>query len=80
MLSHKKIATLHQVLPSFHRMIAAWRRQKVALPLYAHVIDAGIAKLQQYLNEIDGVPAYTLALCTSLTLHSTSPVSMLIAW
>ncbi|RXW21072.1 hypothetical protein EST38_g4780 [Candolleomyces aberdarensis] len=61
-LSHEKIPTLYQALPHFHRMIAAWQSKKAVMPRYRTVIDAGIAKLEEYLDEIDDIPAYTLAI------------------
>jgi hypothetical protein len=62
-LLHKKILNLHQVLTSFHQMIAVWEHLKKTMPFYASVIDAGVTKLNQYWNSVKDVLAYTLAQC-----------------
>jgi hypothetical protein len=64
LLSYEKIPTLYQALPHFHRMVAAWERKRELMPRYENVIDAGIKKLQDYLDNIEGIPAYTLAIRT----------------
>ena len=45
-------------------MIAAWKRKKELMPQYVNIIDAGINKLEDYLDEIEDIPAYTLAIRT----------------
>jgi hypothetical protein len=45
-------------------MIAAWERQKELLPRYRNIIDMGIEKLTDYVEEIEEIPAYTLAIRT----------------
>ncbi|RXW14039.1 hypothetical protein EST38_g11815 [Candolleomyces aberdarensis] len=68
LLSYEKIPTLYQALPHFHRMVAAWERKKESMPRYENVIDAGIKKLQDYLDNIEGIPAYTLAILVTPTI------------
>ncbi|RXW12705.1 hypothetical protein EST38_g13150 [Candolleomyces aberdarensis] len=61
-LSHEKVPALYQALPHFHRMIAAWERQKELMPHYRNIINMGIEKLTDYVEEIEEIPAYTLAI------------------
>ncbi|KAJ3563636.1 hypothetical protein NP233_g8817 [Leucocoprinus birnbaumii] len=61
-LSAEKTPTLCEVLPSFTAMIQAWQRLQVKFPAYSLIIEAGIAKLEQYQNRIKDIPAYTLAI------------------
>ncbi|KAJ2922050.1 hypothetical protein H1R20_g15043, partial [Candolleomyces eurysporus] len=41
---------------------SAWNRMKDLMPRYASIINAGITKLEDYLQDVEDVPAYTLAI------------------
>ncbi|KAJ2921800.1 hypothetical protein H1R20_g15297, partial [Candolleomyces eurysporus] len=70
-LSHEKIPTLYQALPHFHRMVGAWKRKKEEMPQYRNIINVGISKLEDYLDNIKDVPAYTLAILITPTIKLT---------
>lgn len=62
-LSAEKTPTLCNSLPSFKAMIAVWEDMKIKMPSYAHVIDAGIAKLEDYEERTSLAPAHVLSMC-----------------
>ncbi|KAH6906874.1 ribonuclease H-like domain-containing protein [Coprinopsis sp. MPI-PUGE-AT-0042] len=63
-LSSEKTPTLHHALPCFQAMVAKWKAMANEKPLFADIINAGIEKLEEYMEVIAEVPAYTLAICT----------------
>lgn len=61
-LSSEKTPTLHHALPSFRGMITTWTAMRAKKPQFASIIDAGIEKLEEYMEMVEDVPAYTLAI------------------
>ena len=43
-------------------MNKVWNEQKVEMPNVAHIIDAGLKKLEEYRERVDLVPAYVGAM------------------
>ncbi|TFK17492.1 hypothetical protein FA15DRAFT_604971, partial [Coprinopsis marcescibilis] len=80
MLSHEATPTLHGALPSFQKMINWWELYQHEFLAFEHIIEPGIMKLRDYIDEIKNVPAYTLAMGTchySVSYCFTCPLSCL---
>lgn len=54
--------TLCEALPSFEAMKVRWEQQQREMPEAAHIIAAGLEKLEEYHEYTGPVPAYTLAM------------------
>jgi hypothetical protein len=68
-LSAEKCPTLCSTLPAFEGLLAKLReyQDKHDLDVF-DILEDGINKLQEYQQETDNVPAYTLAICKFLSL------------
>ncbi|KAF5373365.1 hypothetical protein D9757_009741 [Collybiopsis confluens] len=61
-LSAEKTPTLCDAIPAFEAMVAKWSDLKSIYPRLSYALEAGLAKLQDYINLVRPVPAYTLAM------------------
>ena len=50
-------------------MKSVWNKQKVEMPNVAHIINAGLDKLDEYQERIDLVPTYVGAMSTCYVFH-----------
>ncbi|KAF5332393.1 hypothetical protein D9758_017371 [Tetrapyrgos nigripes] len=79
-LSGEKTPTLSFAVPSYEAMVTKWEKLKDALPQYATVIDAGIAKLHKYCDHVEASDTYTLAMTEAkqLFLHEVESYSAVV--
>ena len=61
-LSFEKTPTLSYTLPSFHAVIRRWKQLQRERPETVSIIQPGLDKLDDYVNRILDIPAYTLAM------------------
>ena len=61
-LSGEKTPTLGISLVAFEAMAARWKQHRDKNPKFAHVIDAGLDKLDEYYNYAQEVPTNTIAM------------------
>lgn len=63
MLSAEKTPTLYGTLPAFQKLISRLQKLRSEEDLEVYdIIQDGIRKLEQYQQETESVPAYTLAI------------------
>lgn len=67
--------TLCDAIPAFKAMKSVWNKQKVEMPDVAHIIDAGLKKLDEYRERADLVPTYVGA----MSMHNVLSLSLLLA-
>jgi hypothetical protein len=79
-LSSDMTPTLCDAIPAFEAMKSIWNKQKVEMPDVAHIIDAGLKKLDEYRERADLVPAYVgaMSMCNVLSLISLFDVHLLV--
>ena len=65
-LSAEKTHTLCNVLPSFEGLKSKWEEYQEDHPETAHIVQPGLDKLTDYCTHAGLVPAYMLAMGTSL--------------
>lgn len=61
-LSAELRPTLSEAIPAFEAMMQVWAVQQVEFPDLSDVIQAGLDKLQAYMNRTQLVPAYVVAM------------------
>lgn len=61
-LSAEKTPTLSYAIPAFESMIAEWKELSHEIPEYSDVIEAGIDKLELYLDRTEESNAYMIAM------------------
>jgi len=70
-LSYEKTPILCEALLSFQKIIVKWEEYQDKMPEYAHHIEAGLLKLQDYFSRAMKVPVYQLA----ILLHPSKKLS-----
>ena len=68
-LSSDTTPTLCDAIPPFEAIKSVWNKQKVEMPNVAHIINAGLDKLDEYRERIDLVPSYVGAMSTCYVSH-----------
>ncbi|KAF4612547.1 hypothetical protein D9613_012718 [Agrocybe pediades] len=61
LLSSEQTPTLGYTIPSFQAMIMRWQKMQDQMPSIAHIIQAGLDKLEGYQDRLDLVPANVVA-------------------
>ncbi|KAJ7595850.1 hypothetical protein C8J56DRAFT_730494, partial [Mycena floridula] len=61
-LSAEKTPTLCNALPAYEAMMKVWREMRDEIPQMSAVIDAGLNKLESYLDRTHLTNAYVLAM------------------
>ncbi len=67
MLSREKCPTICGTLPAFEALLIKLKRfqREQGIEFY-NILEDGIEKLEEYMQDTDNVPAYTLAICKYL--------------
>ena len=61
-LSYEKTPTLCHAIPAFEAMLNIWGRYQQSHPETADIVENGLDKLRDYIDRLDNVPAYTIAM------------------
>ena len=61
-LSYEKTPTLCHAIPAFEAMLNIWQRYQQSQPETADIVENGLDKLRDYIDRLDNVPAYTIAM------------------
>lgn len=64
-LSHEQAPTLSMVLPAFELMLTGLKAKKAKYPRLGHAINAGIVKLEEYIQKARQNKVYELAMSKS---------------
>jgi hypothetical protein len=67
-LSSDTTPILCDTIPAFEAMKSVWNKQKAEMPNVAHIIDAGLKKLEEYRERANLVPTYVGAMSTCYVL------------
>ncbi|QRV91329.1 hAT family dimerization protein [Ceratobasidium sp. AG-Ba] len=62
LLSAERTPTLALALPVYENLIQALRNRAIEFPMLQHAIDCGVRKLDAYVAQTRGTPAYALAM------------------
>ncbi|GAB1527022.1 hypothetical protein RhiTH_010197 [Rhizoctonia solani] len=69
LLSSKKTPTLAFTLLIYHALIQRWKTLRSQMPALSHAIDAGIAKLEDYVEKSRSLPAHALAMALNPSIR-----------
>ena len=61
-LSYEKTPTLCHAIPTFEAMLNMWGQYQQSHPETADIVENGLDKLRDYIDRLDNVPAYTIAM------------------
>jgi hypothetical protein len=62
-LSAEATPTLQDALPSFEKLVQSWKKHQHRHPETAHIVAAGLDKIEGYSARASVVDAYMLAMC-----------------